>query len=74
MVKLPKNINLGKKSVHVLNVVQMLFPLNVKPPIHGSSSQSDENMVYICTFVFSWLAFNYPHRKKIHKMFHVLLF
>lgn len=51
----------------------MFFLLNIKSPVCGSSPQSDENMVYICTFVFSWLVFNYPQRKRIHKMFRVLL-
>lgn len=51
----------------------MFFLLNIKPPVRGSSPQSDENMVCVCTFVFSWLVFNYPQRKKIHKMFRVLL-
>lgn len=41
----------------------MLLLLNIKSPVHDSSLQSDENMVYICTFVFSWLVFNYPQRK-----------
>lgn len=58
-----RNINLGKKQ-RVSNVVQMLFLLNVKSPIHDPSPQSDENMVYICTFVFSWFVFNYPHTQK----------
>lgn len=42
----------------------MVFLSNIKFPVHGSGTQSDENMVYICTFVFSWLVFNYPQREK----------